>query len=96
VPSEVLTGHWGEFYPSKLVKNGLTKEQAQDRFFARILLMGYDKGRFGTLLDKLNNNYIGGTDQYPKTLEGTLRLLLKYQGHTNKNTGQISDVYNST
>jgi hypothetical protein len=89
--AKVLTGHWGEFYPTKLVKNGLTKEQTKDRFLARILLMGADKGRFGTLLDELQNNYIGGTDRYPKTLEDTLRLLSKYQGHGNKNPGKTSD-----
>jgi hypothetical protein len=58
---DVLMGHWGDFYPPKLVNTKLTKELALDRFLAKILLMGADKGRFGKLLDELNNNYISGT-----------------------------------
>jgi hypothetical protein len=53
--------------------------------------MGADKGRFGSLLDKLQSKYIGGKDRYPKSLEGTLRLLSKYQGHNNKNLAKASD-----
>jgi hypothetical protein len=95
VAADVLTGHWGEFYPPKLVKDELTKELAQDRFLARILLMGADKGRFGTLLDELNNNYIAGNNRYPKTLEETIRLLTKYQG-PQKNPGKNSEDSDET
>jgi hypothetical protein len=40
VAADVLMGHWGDFYPPKLVNTKPTKELAQDRFLARILLMG--------------------------------------------------------
>jgi hypothetical protein len=90
VAADVLTGHWGEFYPPKLVTTELTKELTQDRFLARILLMGADKGRFGKLLDELNNNYIAGTDRYPKTLDDTIKLLTRYQG-PQKNPAKVLD-----
>jgi hypothetical protein len=40
VTADVLTRHWGDVYPSKLVNTELTKELAQDRFLATILLNG--------------------------------------------------------
>lgn len=83
--ANVLIGQWGDFYPSKLVKAGTTKEEAQDRLIARIFLIGADKSRFGPLLEELNNAYVGGSDRYPKTLEDTQRLLSKYQGPRNPN-----------
>ena len=79
VAADVLIGQWGEFVPSKLVKGGLTKEEVQDRFLARIFLIGADPKRFGSLIEELNNTYISGTDRYPKTLEDTQKLLSKYR-----------------
>jgi hypothetical protein len=78
--ADVLIGHWGDFFPSKLIDQHITKEEAGDRLLARIFLAGSDKGRFGSLQEELNNAYVGGTDRYPKTLEETQRLLCKYQG----------------
>jgi hypothetical protein len=83
--ADVLVGQWGDFFPSKLIKDGMTQAQAQDRLIARIFLIGADKGRFGPLLEDLNNAYVGGSDRYPKTLEETQRLLSKYQGPRNPN-----------
>jgi hypothetical protein len=40
---DVLGGHWGDFHPTNLGKYGVTKEEAQDRFLARVFLMGADK-----------------------------------------------------
>jgi hypothetical protein len=79
ISADVLGGHWGDFHPPKLVKNGVTEEQAQDRLLARIFLMGADKGRFGSLLEEYNNSYVAGIDNYPKSLEATLTLLSNYQ-----------------
>jgi hypothetical protein len=90
VAADVLMGHWGEFYPPKLVTTELTKELTQDRFLARILLMGADKIHFGKLLNELNNNYISGTDQYPKTLDDTIKLLMRYLG-PQKISGKVLD-----
>jgi hypothetical protein len=78
IAGEVLVGHWGEFYPPALVKNGLTRQETQDRFLARIFLMGADKSRFGQLIEDLSNDYASGIDRYPKTLESTLKLLSTY------------------
>ena len=72
ISAQVLDGHWGNFFPTKFVKQGVTKEEVQDRLQGRMLLLGADKGRFGSLIEDLNNKFIGGTDNYPKSLEATL------------------------
>jgi hypothetical protein len=46
-----------------------------------IFLAGVDKAQFGTLIEDLNNSYFAGNDWYPVSLDGTLTLLLHYQGH---------------
>jgi Zinc knuckle len=69
----------GDFHPPNLVKDGVTKEQAQDRLLACVFLMGANKGRFGSLLEEYNNSYVAGIDKYPKSLKATLTLLSNYQ-----------------
>jgi hypothetical protein len=79
ISASVLIGHWGDFHPSKQAKDGVTKEEAQDKLLARILLMGADKRRYGALVEEFNNSYVAGIDKYPKSLEATLKLLSNYQ-----------------
>jgi hypothetical protein len=43
ISADVLGGHWGDFHPPNLVKDDVTKEQAQDRLLARVFLMGANK-----------------------------------------------------
>ena len=46
---------------------------------AALLISGADKTRFGRLKDKLANNYLLGTDQYPGTYKKAMRILGHYQ-----------------
>lgn len=66
----------------------VTKEAAQARLLARILLVGADKARFGSLQEDLNTKYIGRTNRNQKALEETHRLLStvsnRVQGHPHK------------
>jgi hypothetical protein len=58
------------------------KNIARDKYLIMLFLAGADKVRFGTLIEDLNtNSYLAGNDQYPVSLDGTLTLLLHYQGH---------------
>jgi hypothetical protein len=77
--AKVLEGHWGDFYPTNLVKDGVTKETVQDKMLARAFLMGADKQRFGALFEDLNNSYLAGIDKYPESFEATLTFLSNYQ-----------------
>ena len=47
-----------------------------------IFLAGADKERFGNLKMELNNSYLAEKDNYPRSLEATLKLLSHYQDHT--------------
>jgi hypothetical protein len=46
---------------------------------AALLVSGADKRRYGKLKDKLANNYLLGSDQYPDTFEKAMRILGNYQ-----------------
>ncbi len=47
---------------------------------AVLLVSGADKRQYGKLKDKLANNYLLGSDQYPDTFEKAMRILGNYQG----------------
>jgi hypothetical protein len=81
--TEVIEEQWGKFYPEKLAvsTSDADKNIARDKYSSMIFLAGADKARFGTLIENLNNSYLAGNDQYPVSLDGTLTLLLHYQGH---------------
>ena len=55
------------------------EEDASEAVKAALLISGADKSRFGRLKDKLANNYLLGTDQYPDTYEKAMRILGNYQ-----------------
>ncbi len=44
-----------------------------------LLISGTEKRRYGKLKDKLANNYLLGTDQYPNIFDKALRILGNYQ-----------------
>jgi hypothetical protein len=46
---------------------------------ATLLISGADKLQYGKLKDKLANNYLLGSDQYPDTFEKAMRILGNYQ-----------------
>lgn len=103
VSAKVLIGHWGEWYPSALVKDGesaTTKEQAQDKLLARLLLTGACNRRFGNLKEDLHNAYVAGKDGYPVSLEATLKLLSNYQekgiGPSDDNGGYLMTSFHQT
>ena len=42
-------------------------------------LMGSDRSRFGCLLEKLENDFTAGNDNYPKTLSNAYNMLLEWK-----------------
>jgi Zinc knuckle len=42
-------------------------------------LTGADKRRYGDLLEDLHNQYLGGKDNYPESLDSAMTLLTHYQ-----------------
>jgi hypothetical protein len=50
------------------------EEDASEAEKVALLINGADKTRFGRLKDKLANNYLLGTDQYPDTYKKIMRI----------------------
>ncbi len=67
--------------------NGAERKAAEETMSkavkAALLISGADRHRYAKLKDKLANNFLLGTNQYPDTFEKSLRILGNYQ--TTKN-----------
>ena len=48
-------------------------------YLALAFLMGSDRSRFGCLLEKLENDFTAGNDNYPKTLTDAYNMLLEWK-----------------
>ena len=48
-------------------------------YLALAFLMGSDRSWFGHLLEKLENDFTAGNDNYPKTLTNTYNMLLEWK-----------------
>ena len=48
-------------------------------FLALAFLMGSDRNRYGRLLEKLENDFTAGNDNYPKTLTDAYNMLLEWK-----------------
>ena len=79
--TKVIEEQWGWFYPQKLAggTSEAEKKKAQERLYASIFLAGADKRRYGKYVDGLNNAYLTGTDNYPKTVQQAVTALTNYQ-----------------
>ena len=54
-------------------------EAASQRYLALAFLMGADRTRYGKLLEDLENSYLQGRDDYPKTLNEAYTLLMYWR-----------------
>jgi hypothetical protein len=84
----VLEAQWGIFYPPNLVdteqeddESENHKKDAQEAILTAIFVSNSDNGRFRSLKERLNNEYLSGTDNYPKTLEQAVNLLTYNQDY---------------
>ncbi len=60
-------------------KRKKAEEDAAELVKAALLISRADRNRYGKLKDKLANNYLLGTDQYPDTFDKAKRILGNYQ-----------------
>jgi hypothetical protein len=58
--------------------------EAQEAFLTAIFLYNADKSRFRGLQERLNNDYLAGSDKYPKTLAAATNLLTYNQDNQTK------------
>ena len=55
------------------------EEEAREQYVACLITNGADNGRYKQLKDALHNQYTMGTDNYPKTIEGAIKILNNYK-----------------
>jgi hypothetical protein len=73
-------------------KRHYLKLEARDRYLATVFILGADQVRYGGLICNIENNYLNGTDKFPKTITAAYNLLVNWKGDPNKQPrGVISD-----
>ena len=55
------------------------KTEGTQWYLALAFLMGSDHSRFGCLLEKLENDFTAGNDNYPKTLTNAYNMLWEWK-----------------
>jgi len=65
---DVIEEMWGPLSPTALATGGVTETEEQNRLIACMFLMG-GSARTGHLMSDLNENFMGGNDAHPKSLE---------------------------
>ena len=55
------------------------KTEGTQWYLALAFLMGSDQSRFGRLLEKLENDFTAGNNNYPKTLTDAYNMLLEWK-----------------
>ena len=83
----VVQIQWGSFYPPRLVENSTAQEIAaasEAIILTSIFLANADNNRFRSLKERLNNDFLGGKDNYPKTLDKAVDHLTYNQDHSTR------------
>ena len=79
---KVTEAKWGTFYPPDMAGSTTTsKQQSRDQLLACIFLAGVDRHQYECIRDDLNNSYLAGKDNYPKSVDTALTMLTHYQDH---------------
>ena len=55
------------------------KKDAQDRYLAVAFLLGSDRSRYGKLIENLENEFLQGRNNYPKTVTSAYNLLINWK-----------------
>ena len=55
------------------------KNQAKELYLAVAFLLGSDRSRYGKLIENLENEYLQGMNNYPKTVDAAFSLLINWK-----------------
>jgi hypothetical protein len=58
--------------------NEMNEKTSRDKFIICVFLAGVDTKRYGRLKTELNNAYVAGQNNYPKTVESAVTILSHY------------------
>jgi hypothetical protein len=74
---DVAESQWGTLVPTTAATNK-KENTSRDKFISCVFLAGVDTKKYGRLKTKLNNAYVAGQNNYPKTVESAVTMLSQY------------------
>jgi hypothetical protein len=74
--------------------NETDEKTSRDKFMTYVFLAGVDTKKYGRLKTELNNAYVAGQNNYPKTVESAMTMLSHYMNDkgvhmTDEDKGQM-------
>jgi hypothetical protein len=92
---DVAESQWGTLVPTAAATNETNEKTSRDKFITCIFLAGVDTKKYGRLRTELNNAYVAGQNNYPKTVESAVTMLSHYMNgkgdhRTDEDKGQAT------
>jgi hypothetical protein len=75
---DVAESQWGTLVPAAAATNETNKKTSRDKFITCMFLAGVDTKKYERLKTELNNAYVVGQNNYPRTVESSVTMLSHY------------------
>jgi hypothetical protein len=72
---DVAESQWGTLVPTAAATNETDEKTSRDKFITYVFLAGVETKKSGRLKTELNNVYVAGQNNYPKTVESAVTML---------------------
>jgi hypothetical protein len=74
----VAESQWGALVLTAAATNETNEKTSRDKFITCAFLAGVDTKKYGRLKTELNNAYVAGQNNYPKTVDSAVTMLSHY------------------
>jgi hypothetical protein len=74
----MLESQWGTLVPTAAATNEKVEKKSRDKLITCVFLAGIYTKKYGRLKTELNNAYVAGQNNYPKTVESATTMLSHY------------------
>jgi hypothetical protein len=75
----VAESQWGTLLPTAAATNETNEKTSRDELITCVFLAGVDAKKYGRLKTELNNAYVAGQNNYPKTVENAVTMLSQHE-----------------
>jgi hypothetical protein len=75
---DVAESQWGTLVPMAAATNERNEKMSRDKFITCNFLAEVNTKKYGRLKTELNNAYVAGQNNYPKTVESAVTMLSHY------------------
>jgi hypothetical protein len=75
---DVAESQWGTLVPMAAATIETNEKTSRDKSITCVFLAGVDTKKYGRLKTELNNAYVAGQNNYPKTVESAVTMLSHY------------------